>query len=285
MGVRYLHSVLVQTCSKSAIHKINIRELSNKTIAVDISIYMYKFLGDNTLVESTIYMLSIFRKYGVNPIFVFDGKPPPEKKRIIQERQIRKKQAEEKYTVALLLGDSEEMKSLQKQVVRINETHTKLIKDLVVAFGAKYCVAEGEADEVCAKLVLSGEAWGCLSEDMDMFLYGCPRILRQFNLYGESMIIHDLPRIISDLELESVEQFRNIVVSTGLSDFTEEENSNKSGYKTLLEALKSRQLLNHSIGKNNCDLSNTTIPTILGKDDTAIKSPQDVLHKLGIIMI
>lgn len=285
MGVRYLHSVLVQTCSKSAIHKINIRELSNKTIAVDISIYMYKFLGENTLVESTIYMLSIFRKYGVYPIFVFDGKPPPEKKRIIQERQIRKKQAEEKYTVALLLGDSEEMKTLQKQVVRINENHTQLIKDLVVAFGAKYCVAEGEADEVCAKLVLSGEAWGCLSEDMDMFLYGCPRILRQFSLFNESMVIHDLPRIISDLELESVEQFRNIVVSTGLSDFTAEEISNKSGYKTLLEALKSRQLLNNEVGQTMCDLSNTMIPPILGKDDTAVKSPQDVLTKLGIIMI
>ena len=285
MGVRYLHSVLVQTCSKSAIHKINMSELSNKTIAIDISIYMYKFLGENTLVESAIYMLSVFRKYGVNPIFVFDGKPPPEKKRIIQERQIRKKQAEEKYSVALLLGDSEEMKTLQKQVVRINETHIQLIKELVVAFGAKYCVAEGEADEVCAKLVLSGEAWGCLSEDMDMFLYGCPRILRQFNMHNGTLVLHDLPRIISDLELESVEQFRNIVMSTGLSDFTDEDTVNKSGYKTLLEALKSRQLLDNNIRHNKCDLSNTILPPILGKDDTAIKSPQDVLNKLGIIMI
>jgi 5'-3' exonuclease len=245
---------------------------------------MYKFLGENTLFESIIYMLSIFRKYGVNPIFVFDGKPPPEKKRIIQERQTRKKEAEEKYNVALLLGDCDEMKTLQKQVVRINDTHIQQVKELVIAFGAKYCVAEGEADEVCAKLVLCGEAWGCLSEDMDMFLYGCPRILRQYNMYSGFAVIHDLPQIINDLELESVEQFRDIVVSTGLSDFTEKESINNSGYTTLLDALTKRQLL-HSDMIHTCDLSNIILPPILGKDETAAKTPQTVLNKLGIIMI
>ena len=36
-----------------------------------------------TLTKENMYlMLSIFRYYNVIPIFVFDGKPPPEKKRV-----------------------------------------------------------------------------------------------------------------------------------------------------------------------------------------------------------
>jgi len=40
-------------------------ELSGKKIAVDISIYLYKFASDDTLIENIYLMLSIFSKEGV----------------------------------------------------------------------------------------------------------------------------------------------------------------------------------------------------------------------------
>lgn len=294
MGVRYLNSVLTQSCSKNAIHRINVSDLSNKTIAIDISIYMYKYLGEGTLIDSMIIMLSIFKKCNIHTIFVFDGKPPPEKKHIIKERQTKKKQAEERYTIAMLTGDEEEAKTLQKQVVRINGYHISSVKELITSFGAEYCDAIGEADEVCAKLVLSGVAWACLTEDMDMFLYGCPRILRQFHLQNETMILHDLPHIINDLELESVEQFRQIVISTGLSDYSSVSNTNAPCFRTLKDALNKRQILtDNSNSSNTCcmydySISDVSIPPILGKGGDAMSGSipiKDILHKNGIIMI
>ena len=37
---------------------------------------------------------------------------------------------------------------------------------------------QGEADELCAKLVIKRYAYACLSEDMDLFVYGCNKIMR-----------------------------------------------------------------------------------------------------------
>lgn len=80
MGIKYLNKFLRENVSKHAIKCIPIRELSGKKIAIDISIYMFKFLGDNSLVESMYIMLALFRHHQITPIFVFDGKPPAEKK-------------------------------------------------------------------------------------------------------------------------------------------------------------------------------------------------------------
>ena len=69
-------------CDQS-IWQINISELSGKKIAIDISIYLYKYESNNALLESIYLMLAIFRENNIIPIFVFDGKPPPEKKESI----------------------------------------------------------------------------------------------------------------------------------------------------------------------------------------------------------
>ena len=42
-------------------------------------------------------MLAIFREYNIIPIFVFDGKPPPEKKELLQKRREDKTAAKNEY--------------------------------------------------------------------------------------------------------------------------------------------------------------------------------------------
>ena len=64
-------------------------ELSCKKIVVDISIYLYKYEAENALLENMYVMLSIFSYYNVIPIFIFDGKPPPEKKELLQKEKRR----------------------------------------------------------------------------------------------------------------------------------------------------------------------------------------------------
>ena len=107
MGIRNLNRYLRDNCPES-IRCINIAELSGKKIAVDISIYLYKYEAENALLENMYVMLSIFRYYNIIPIFIFDGKPPPEKKALLQKRRDDRHAAQEEYDQLKQLLESKE---------------------------------------------------------------------------------------------------------------------------------------------------------------------------------
>ena len=83
MGIHNLNKFLTNKCSEEAIYKVHLSSLKNKIIVIDTSIYMYKFLGQNKLIENFYLLVSILLHYKITPIFVFDGKPPPEKMNIL----------------------------------------------------------------------------------------------------------------------------------------------------------------------------------------------------------
>ena len=60
MGVRMLNKYLKEFCP-CAIKKIPISNLGNKKIAIDVSIFMYQFIGNNSLIESMFNMIMLFR--------------------------------------------------------------------------------------------------------------------------------------------------------------------------------------------------------------------------------
>ena len=82
MGIKNLNRFLREQSkqSKESIKFISVAELSGKKIAVDISIYMYKYASEGSLLENIYLMLSVFRYYNICPIFVFDGKQIKNKK-------------------------------------------------------------------------------------------------------------------------------------------------------------------------------------------------------------
>ena len=86
MGIRYLNKYLLSKCTKKSIDTNHIKQMKNKTIVVDASIYLYKFIGEDTFVESLYLMITTFMRYNIKLIFVFDGKPPPEKWQTIIDR-------------------------------------------------------------------------------------------------------------------------------------------------------------------------------------------------------
>lgn len=228
MGIKDLNKFLRKYCNETAIYCMQMKELSGKKIAVDISIYMYKYAGDNTLIENIYLMLSVFRYYNITPIFIFDGKPPTEKKTLLQKRKENKKEAEKEYNrLQTLLAnedsslDTEDkqeiannMDILKKQFVYINNETINLVKDLIRFHGMTYYDAHGEADELCALLVMKNKVWACLSEDMDMFVYGCPRVLRYISLMNHTVVLYDTKEILKMLGLTQKE-LREICVLSG----------------------------------------------------------------------
>jgi flap endonuclease-1 len=227
MGIRYLNKFLKENTTKS-IKIIHLSELSGKKIAIDISIYMYKFAADDSLIENIYLMLTILRYYNIIPIFVFDGKPPPEKKELLQKRRKDKKEAIEEYNklqtqLKETINEMDEndkqeiiynMDILKKNFVTLNKNDIDNVKLLIQSYGATYYDALGEADEMCAMLNSKNKVWGCLSEDMDMFVYGCSRVIRYFSLLNHTAVLYDLKGILEELDITQI-QLREICVLSG----------------------------------------------------------------------
>jgi len=241
MGIRYLNNFLKDSC-KDSIKNIHIGELSGKKIAIDISIYLYKFVGEGSLIENIYLMLSIFRYYNVIPVFIFDGKPPTEKKELLQKRRKNKLNAEKEYNLLknkLLSIDNDDEKQdivnnmdiLKKQFIYITKKQIELVKNLIESFGGSYFDAYGEADELCALLVLNNKVWACLSEDMDLFVYGCPRVLRYLSLINHRTVIYDLKHILEELNM-SQKDFREICILSG-TDYNVVNSESPTLYKIL----------------------------------------------------
>jgi flap endonuclease-1 len=244
MGIRYLNRFLKDNASLS-IKLCKLAELSGKKIAVDISIYLYRFASDNSLIENMYLMLSVFRYYNIIPIFIFDGKPPPEKKGLLQKRKENKKEAEQEYNKLKCtlennkhIDDVEKqeiiynMDMLKKKIVSINKTDIENIKNLIRAYGATYYDAPEEADELCALLTLKDKVWACLSEDMDMFVYGCSRVIRYLSLLQHTAVIYDMKGILNNLGI-SQKELREICVLSGTDYNIEIDNPKHSLMDTL----------------------------------------------------
>lgn len=230
MGIRHLNGFFRDNC-KNSITQIHLRNLRNKKIVIDISIYLYKFMSDGALLENIYLMISIFRHYNIKPLFVFDGPPPKEKLPLLSLRKEAKKNAER--TISELnkeMNEEEDYKTqqelreqideLKKKCVKIHSRDINNVKALMESYGVQYIVAPGEADELCAQLVINDEAYACISEDMDMFVYGCPRVLRYFSILKKTCIMYNFKQILQELQITATE-FRHICICSG-TDYSEE---------------------------------------------------------------
>jgi len=227
MGVKRLNTFITRTCkSAQSISKINVANFRDKTIAVDASIYLYKFSIYNELIERFYEMITMFHRYNIRGIFVFDGKPTLEKWATIDERQKQKKVAADKYAeyqscFATLDRSTTEyantlkcMNRAKKQMVRIRYNDIERVKVLLTAYGMEIYNAPEEADRICASLVLGGLAWGCMSDDMDMLVYGVPRLYRHVSLSQETVLLYDRDSILTDLDM-TMDELRQLAVTAG----------------------------------------------------------------------
>ena len=248
MGIRHLNRFLKDNAS-SSIKLCNLSELSGKKIAVDISIYMYRFASNNTLIENIYLMLSVFRHYNIIPIFIFDGKPPSEKHELLKKRKEDKREAENEYNklkntleINKDMDDSDKqeiiynMDILKKKFVSINKNDIENVKMLIRSYGATYYDAPGEADELCAMLNIKNKVWASLSEDMDMFVYGCPRVIRYFSLLNHTAIVYDVKGILNNLGI-SQKELREICVLSG-TDYNLECDDTKNSLNNTLKNFK-----------------------------------------------
>jgi hypothetical protein len=190
---------------------------------------MYRFAGENALLENMYLMASLFRHYNIHAVFVFDGVPPPQKTELIEIRRQKKDQAKHQYDIVAdqlkqrkrteyynpeIAELEETMTQLRKKFARLRDCDIANVKELLVSFGFAIIDAEGEADVLCAKLAIKKRVYACLSDDTDMFVYGCPIVLRHISLLNNSVVSYNMTEILKELGLNQ-QEFKMMCVANG----------------------------------------------------------------------
>jgi len=114
MGIIGLKIILQRISKKEGIRSsdidnkilsyVNIKQFNGKIIGIDASNLLYKLLyfdskeikDKDNYINSFYGLVCFFKKFGVIPVFVFDGVPPKEKQKTIDKRNTTRAKAKEK---------------------------------------------------------------------------------------------------------------------------------------------------------------------------------------------
>ena len=207
MGIKLLNKLMKQYAT-NAVKIIHLEKLSGKSIAIDISIYLYKYKSQNMLLTNIFNLCNVLKYYNINAIFVFDGRPTQLKMETISQRSQQKYLAKQKYYDIIDNYSKDYIKTNKNQLLELKKSFTRVkkedidnIKSLLTAYGMKYCEADHEADCLCGTLVNTICKDGCLSDDMDMFVYNSRYVYRNLDIVNKTCLEYDLHRILSSLQI------------------------------------------------------------------------------------
>jgi len=179
--------------------EIEFSELKDRIVCVDAYNMLYQFLStirqpDGTpLMDDkkrvTSHLSGIFYRNvnllseGIKLIYVFDGKPPKQKKGTHKIRGENRNIARERYEEAKQEEDFDAMKRYGSQLIRLNDKMIKESKELLEAMGVFVVQAPGEGEAEAAYLnKTNGEIYATVSQDYDSLLFGAPKLVRNLGL-------------------------------------------------------------------------------------------------------
>ena len=187
MGIKSL----TQTIKKFSIDSIendNLYKLSGKKVAVDASLIIYQqLLGNHKILKNKddkiinhiiglFYKIINYMALNIDLIFIFDGRPPENKKKCIQKRKEKSFEAKAQSQKA---NNEEDKNKYERLSIRLTKEMIDDIKLLLNYLGIPYIQLDiGEAEAYASELCRIGYVDYLLSEDMDSLVYGCPKLIR-----------------------------------------------------------------------------------------------------------
>ncbi len=236
MGIKQLLKFIKTKCPNSS-KRIHISELSGKRIVIDTSIYMYKFKMNGELFDNFYLFCMLLLEKSILPVFVFDGPKSFYKRHTLETRHKNKVQAMEKIKSAENTN-KQIYKSIKNKAMRITLDDIKVVKELLNTLGIMYIDAPYEADEICAKLVLEKKVYACLSDDTDMFAYGCSKILTNIDLFQETVTLYSMSQILRNLRISQT-TFREMCILSG-TDYNKSYGSMQLHYQRYQDYKKNK---------------------------------------------
>ena len=213
MGIRQLNKLLSEYTDDS-IREINLNKYSGKRIAIDISIYLYKFLHYNgDYLYGLLNQIIKLSFYKIKPIYVFDGKSPKQKENVIHQRKSKVENSYKQIDILKkILKDTSDQKiideihekldSLKKKTIHINYQIIDNCKHLLKLLNIPYVESISEAEHLCSYLVNKNIVYACLSEDTDLIPLGCKRVCKQLYFRKNTVIEYNVDKILEELQID-----------------------------------------------------------------------------------
>ena len=161
-----------------------------KKLGIDILGFLYraKTRRHSTLVY-VARLVAAFRKHGIHPVPLFDGRPPEEKQPLLEDRARQRIDAtlrtnrleNDLLSPGLTEGERAsriaEIQTLASSTTYLTGEERELAKQLFYICGVKPLNASGEADNTLAYLSRRGELAAVISHDADLLARGVETLL------------------------------------------------------------------------------------------------------------
>ncbi|CAB4037499.1 exonuclease 1-like [Paramuricea clavata] len=189
---------------------VNINRFSGQTIAVDASCWIHKSLAISVSQTGTRERFSrIFNSHiqllkdaGVIPLMVFDGLPLPAKEKENARRQSERRERMEKAQTKNISTTQRNKLASQGQEKTYHDV-VECIK-LCLCQRVKYVVSPYESDAQIAFLLKNGYADVAVTEDSDLLVYGCEKVIFKLGMNGHGEYF-ELNNILSGLNTTNTE--------------------------------------------------------------------------------
>ncbi|TLY10743.1 MAG: flap endonuclease-1 [Thaumarchaeota archaeon] len=183
---------------------LKLQELASKVVAVDAYNTIYQFLSiirgptgeplANDKGEITSHLSGLFYRNtnllmeNIKPIYVFDGKANELKMAEIQRRSQLKKEATEKYQLAIEEGRMEDARKYGTRTAVLTDKMVEESKKLISYLGIPYIQAPSDGEAAAAYLTKREVAFAAASQDYDSILFGAKRLVRNLAISGKRKV-------------------------------------------------------------------------------------------------
>jgi|TARA_B110001454_G_scaffold214520_1_gene234420 flap endonuclease-1 len=180
-------------------HPLDLGEFSGQRVAVDVFLNAYQFITSLTgadgkplsyegqpvahlmgFLDRATWML----ENGIEPVFIFDGRPHQLKMETLAGRRSRKDNANTKWEAAIEAEDMALAKKLGPQTAEYTREMVAQTKRLFDCLGLVWIEAPMEAEGAGAVRCANGEVAAVASQDWDTLLYGSPVMIRNLTSHG-----------------------------------------------------------------------------------------------------
>ncbi|OLN96165.1 Exodeoxyribonuclease 1 [Colletotrichum chlorophyti] len=141
-------------------------------------------------VDFAMHRVRMLKHFGVTPYLVFDGDYLPSKAATEGSRAKRREESK-KTAMELLKAGKPSQASLEFQkAIDVTPEMARNLIDELKKMGVSYVVAPYEADAQLVYLERQGLINGILSEDSDLLVFGCKKLLTKLDQYGNCIEIN-----------------------------------------------------------------------------------------------
>jgi flap endonuclease-1 len=183
---------------------LKLSKLAGKVVAIDAYNTIYQFLSiirgptgellTNSKGEVTSHLSGLFYRNAnllmdnIKPIYVFDGKANELKMAEIERRSQLKKEAAEKYHLAIDEGRVEDARKYSTRTAILTPEMVEDSKKLLSYFGIPYIQAPSDGESAASYLTRHDMAFAVGSQDYDSILFGAKKLVRNLAISGKRKV-------------------------------------------------------------------------------------------------